>query len=316
MATLPVTENPPPRPSPRQAGSFSVAMKTHYETLGVPESANLDTLRQAYLELARQVHPDQHPGAGTALQASLQEAMVRVNEAWTVLEDPGQRQRYDASLRRSRTQPPPPAPPYQPGGDECLLCAHSPAELFEFQYQKAFLLFSSKFTATNTLCQSCAQSVGRSTQNRTLWLGWWGIFAFFRNIGAVYTNGKSLRQAAKMKEPTRSGRFGAAPLLGPLGTGRPVLARSGVWFTALALLFAMSHISEATSPQTPSVTRNQADWAAGNCVSGSTYVTPVRCSQPHSGRIAASALNARNCPLHTEFWVEDGAIVWCIDADG
>jgi hypothetical protein len=68
-----------------------------YEVLGVPRSAPSADVRQAYVELARQHHPDR-PGGDA-------ETMRAVNEAWATLGDPARRAQYDLSLRDPSTSP-------------------------------------------------------------------------------------------------------------------------------------------------------------------------------------------------------------------
>jgi hypothetical protein len=63
---------------------------THYDVLGVARSADEATIRRAYLDLARMLHPDADGGDA--------DAMVVLNEAWAVLGDPAERARYDAGL--------------------------------------------------------------------------------------------------------------------------------------------------------------------------------------------------------------------------
>jgi len=60
----------------------------YYAILGVPFDADLDTIKRAYRQLARQFHPD-IAGPGGATQ------MKRVNRAYDVLRDPQQRLNYD-----------------------------------------------------------------------------------------------------------------------------------------------------------------------------------------------------------------------------
>jgi hypothetical protein len=67
----------------------------HYEVLGVARDADLATLRQAYLALARRHHPDR-PGGDT-------ERMRAVNQAWSVLSDPARREQYDLAQREPPT---------------------------------------------------------------------------------------------------------------------------------------------------------------------------------------------------------------------
>lgn len=61
-------------------------MTDHYATLGVAKTATPDEIKRAYRKLASQHHPDK--GGDTA-------QFQRVEEAYRVLSDPAQRQRYD-----------------------------------------------------------------------------------------------------------------------------------------------------------------------------------------------------------------------------
>lgn len=61
-------------------------MTDHYATLGVTKTATPDEIKRAYRKLASQHHPDK--GGDTA-------QFQRVEEAYRVLSDPAQRQRYD-----------------------------------------------------------------------------------------------------------------------------------------------------------------------------------------------------------------------------
>jgi len=67
---------------------------TLYDDLGVSPGASAEDLRRAYRALARRLHPDVNGEAGS------EERMRRVNHAWTVLGDPGARERYDLTLLR------------------------------------------------------------------------------------------------------------------------------------------------------------------------------------------------------------------------
>ncbi|MEZ5379472.1 MAG: J domain-containing protein [Acidimicrobiales bacterium] len=80
---------------------------TLYDLFGVPSACTPDELRQAYRQLARQLHPD---------VAGLDDgglAMAKLNEAWRILSDPDARQRYDLTLgsRSHLATPTSPQPP-------------------------------------------------------------------------------------------------------------------------------------------------------------------------------------------------------------
>ncbi len=64
--------------------------KDFYEVLGVSKDVSSDDLKKAYRKLAKQYHPDLHPGDKEAEQK-----FKEVNEAYEVLSDSEKRQRYD-----------------------------------------------------------------------------------------------------------------------------------------------------------------------------------------------------------------------------
>ena len=63
---------------------------THYDTLGVGESANADEIKKAYRKLASQHHPDK--GGDTAM-------FQKIEEAYRILSDPAKREQYDNERR-------------------------------------------------------------------------------------------------------------------------------------------------------------------------------------------------------------------------
>lgn len=63
---------------------------THYETLGIPETATEDEIKKAFKKIAFETHPDRNPGNAES-EAKFKEA----NEAHQVLSDPEKRAQYD-----------------------------------------------------------------------------------------------------------------------------------------------------------------------------------------------------------------------------
>ncbi|MDE7405293.1 MAG: molecular chaperone DnaJ [Clostridiales bacterium] len=66
--------------------------KNFYETLGVTKTATDEELKSAFRKLARQYHPDLHPGDEAAANK-----FKEVNEAYETLSDPQKRAEYDAA---------------------------------------------------------------------------------------------------------------------------------------------------------------------------------------------------------------------------
>jgi molecular chaperone DnaJ len=78
--------------------------KDYYKVLGVSEKASEDELRRAYRKLAKQYHPDAHPGS--------EDRFKEISAAYDVLSDGAKRKEYD-ELRRLG---PMAAGPFPPGG--------------------------------------------------------------------------------------------------------------------------------------------------------------------------------------------------------
>jgi len=67
--------------------------KNYYEILGVSKTASQDEIKSAYRKLAKQYHPDFHPG-----DAAAAEKFKEINEANAVLSDEQKRKQYDYEL--------------------------------------------------------------------------------------------------------------------------------------------------------------------------------------------------------------------------
>ena len=59
-----------------------------YEVLGLEPTASDQAIKEAYLRLARQFHPDQHPDASPEEREYWEDAMRQLNDAHDCLRDP------------------------------------------------------------------------------------------------------------------------------------------------------------------------------------------------------------------------------------
>jgi len=66
------------------------AEKDYYKALGVSKDAKPDEIKKAFRKLARDNHPDQHPG-----DAAAEKRFKEVSEAYSILSDPKKRKEYD-----------------------------------------------------------------------------------------------------------------------------------------------------------------------------------------------------------------------------
>ena len=64
--------------------------RDYYEVLGVDKSADASTIKKAFYKLAKQYHPDTHPG-----DKATEEKFKEVNEAYEVLSDTEKKAKYD-----------------------------------------------------------------------------------------------------------------------------------------------------------------------------------------------------------------------------
>lgn len=74
-------------------------MSTCYSILGLPETATDEEIKQAYRTLAKQYHPDLHPG-----NAETAKKFAEVNEAMEAIGTPEKRREYDRKRRQEKQQ--------------------------------------------------------------------------------------------------------------------------------------------------------------------------------------------------------------------
>jgi DnaJ domain len=295
-----------------------------FEVLGVSVDATMDEITVAWREKVKNLHPDRFPDVSDEVTASLTRETARVNNAYTQIKsDPeGTRRMFtpgapggvgdqtwsnpDADHRRGRQQ-------RRPSGPVCDLCASVNTRQFVFSRQIGLVIQRRSGIVEALLCRHCALSIGRDFQSRTLTTGWWGVTAFFVNIGYIARNSLGLWRASRMDQPAPPPGF----VTFPLDPGRPVAMRAFSWVgpvvIAVWLMFGSLTDASPTNSSIPvSSTPRAATWAVSSCVSGFSQVVPVSCTKPNNGIIISKQTTASMCPRIATSYVIVGTWVYCI----
>src|ERR1035437_7859541 len=106
--------------------------RDYYEVLQVPRTATDEEIRQAYRRIARQHHPDLHPGKDKDLHTG---KMQEINEAYAVLGAKEHRAKYDQFGEHWKEGPPPPPPPqstYSESGGSAGFSGQDPGAFSDF----------------------------------------------------------------------------------------------------------------------------------------------------------------------------------------
>jgi curved DNA-binding protein CbpA len=72
-----------------------------YATLGVPRNATANQIRERFLDLTREMHPDRFQGSD---KEDAEQAFQEITQAFNVLSDPSRRREHDIELSRPKAQ--------------------------------------------------------------------------------------------------------------------------------------------------------------------------------------------------------------------
>lgn len=185
--------------------------KAYYATLGVHPGASDKLIRAAFRVQAQELHPDLNPSPDA------KEKFQRLNEAYMVLSDPEQRQRYDAlsgesSPRKASAEKPdgrtgrPTSSGFEGKADEgesrshsqsadwepltCQRCGSVSAlpRYREYHYVTGLLFHTSRTNSKGVFCAKCdALSAAKATAI-TAFAGWWSYLGWLYSPAAILNN--------------------------------------------------------------------------------------------------------------------------------
>lgn len=74
-----------------------IVQQNHYEVLGLKKDCTATEVKEQFIRLSKEYHPDTNPEASES-----HKRFIAINEAYSVLSKPGLRQTYDAELQLQR----------------------------------------------------------------------------------------------------------------------------------------------------------------------------------------------------------------------
>ncbi len=271
-----------------------------YAALGVDPESSIEEIKSAYRRLAFDNHPDRHVGASPEEIDRLTAKMTEAVQAYEVLSDQSLRAAYDDRRLGRGYRGPEVDRPRDPGPGECMICGWGPARQIQLHQGVGMILRRQKSVMGGMLCKFCAKSMFRMVQNSTMIKGWWGVIAFFANIGYILHNLTVLSDIRSLPAPVPPPAPLNTPLPFPMPPGRPLLARAGVWISILAitaacsLAFGRHHITPGGASQ-PAI-------SVGMCVDGTakSIGDPVDCSSTHFAKIVGIVSKQSDCPIDSD----------------
>jgi len=77
---------------------YRLGEMTHYDVLGLPQTASPSEIKKAYYNMARDFHPDLNHRLGPAYEPKLHAIFTRINDVYHVLSDEKRRRDYDKTI--------------------------------------------------------------------------------------------------------------------------------------------------------------------------------------------------------------------------
>jgi hypothetical protein len=154
-------------------------------------------------------------------------------------------------------------------------------------------------THDRVLCRSCGTWLYREVQDSTLMKGWWGLFAFFANLWAIFANWRTSTRVAALQQPHDAERPEGPHDPGPLLRTRRGVKVAGILFAVLlALVVAGTFGSDDDYVNV--------DELPGKCVTldpaggDSIGYDTVECSEPHDATVISVADRVDQCSPNAE----------------
>jgi hypothetical protein len=290
-----------------------------YDVLEVARTASQGEILDAYFSDLREAHPD--------VSVSSDHHVVRDRyEAFMVLSDSANREKYDRSLAGAESCPwcGQLLAAYgleqhvadhvaKDANDGCIVCGRLPSRHFKYKANSGRVLWRKVDTVDGNLCKTCATGVYRAVQTRNLERGPWSVVSLFTTPYDLVRNWLSHRKVSSMPGPRPHDQ---AYDRGK-GLGRAALRTGGVWASLLAisglvvvaaLVFlggdASSPVPDAEVSQTTTTIDPNDGWVVGGCarfdVAGRAF--PTECGD-HFATVVALVSNSAECPESTDFSV-------------
>lgn len=174
--------------------------------------------------------------------------------------------------------PSPVPPPPVPGS--CQVCRATPTEDFTFRQVTGMFFRWKMSTVRGRYCGTCAQSLGRSVQAKTMVFGWLGLISAVVNLGVIPINSVGLLKA---------GRLPATANEASLDPGRPIFLRAGgavgLIVIAVAAVFGIGALLDSSEPVD--------SLAVGDCLTDPGLgdfdrVETTSCGEPHDWEVYLS----------------------------